>query len=172
MRKTKLIITITSILLAALMLTGCKWGGKKTPPTPDYPEPPAESNAETYVETEAATEAPKLDKVEGGGAVGLTYQTDVTVFLDSGMANLMFANPNRSVDNVAVVLYVDGFRVAESGILVPGTQITTLTLNEVGKRTIKNIGMYDGEFLVEFYNADTNEKAVVNTKIPVRVMVR
>lgn len=169
MRRTKLMIIIASILLAAIMLTGCKWG--KKPPSPDYPEPPADSNAETFVETEAQTEA-KLDKVDGGGAVGLTYQTDVTVFMSSGLASIMFANPSRSVDNVSVVLYVDGFRVAESGILAPGTQLTVLDLNDVGERTIKNTGIYDGEFLVEFYNADTNEKAVVNTRIPVRVIVQ
>ena len=132
MRKTKIIITITSILLAALMLTGCKWG--KEPPSPDYPEPPVDTNAETFVETEE----PKLNKTEGGGAVGLTYQTEVTVFISSGIANVMFANPSRSVDNVSVVLYVDGFRVAESGIIPPGNQITTLTLNEVGKRKMKD----------------------------------
>ncbi|MBR2388068.1 MAG: hypothetical protein IKB02_04800 [Clostridia bacterium] len=164
MRKSKLIITITSILLAALMLTGCKWGKK---PSPDYPEPPEDSNAETFVETDEG----KLDKNEGGGAVGLTYQTDVTVSIGSGSVGLFFANPSRSVDNLSIVLYVDGFRVAESGVIQPGNQITTLTLNEVGTRTIKDLGAREGKILVEFYNAETNEKAVVNTEIPVRVIV-
>ncbi len=165
MRKTKLIITITSILLAALMLTGCKWG--KKPPSPDYPEPPADSNVETFVETEA----PKLDKVDGGGAVGLTYQTDVTISIGSGMAGLFFANPSRSVDNLSIILYVNGFKVAESGIIEPGNQITMLTLNDLGKRTITDLGSREGKILVEFYNSETNEKAVVNTEIPVRVIV-
>lgn len=172
MRKTKLIITITSILLAALMLTGCKWGGKKTPPTPDYPEPPAESNAETYVETGVETEAPKLDRVNGGGAVGLTYTTDVTVNISTGTVSLYFANPSRSVDNISVKLYVDGFKIAESGILEPGTQLSTLSLTDAGVRTMKNIGVYDGKFVVDFYNSESNEKSVLSTEIPITAMVR
>ena len=188
MRKTKLIITITSILLVALLLTGCDWGKDPTPP--DYPEPPVDSNAETYIETDISGEVVTEDtgiggdnqggsqggvntKPEGGGSVGLTYQTDVVISMAQGkVIKMMFANPNRSADNISIVLYVDGFRVAESGILVPGTQLTTLELNEVGKRVIKNIGVYEGKFLVEFYNGETNEKAVVNTEIPIRAIVQ
>ena len=195
MRKTKLIITITSILLVALLLTGCDWGKDPTPP--DYPEPPVDSNAETFVETDANGEVVTEDiggsntpggntpggntpggsssdgTHTGGGSVGLTYQTDVVISIAQGKAiKMMFANPNRSVDNISIVLYVDGFRVAESGILVPGTQLTTLELNEVGQRVLKNIGVYDGKFLVEFYNGETNEKAVVNTEIPIRAIVQ
>lgn len=166
MRKTKLIITITSILLAALMLTGCKWG--KEPPSPDYPEPPVETNAETFDETDA----PKLDKAEGGGAVGLTYKTDVQIDLATGTISLMFGNPSRSIDNVSLKLYVGGFKVAESGILQPGTKITTLTLNDTGVRTIKEIGNFEGKFVVDLYDSETNEKSVLNTEIPVTVIIR
>ena len=195
MRKTKLTIIITSILLVTLLLTGCDWGKDPTPP--DYPEPPVDSNAETFVETDANGEVVTEDiggsntpggntpggntpggsssdgTHTGGGSVGLTYQTDVVISIAQGkVIKMMFANPNRSVDNISIVLYVDGFRVAESGILVPGTQLTTLELNEVGKRVIKDIGIYDGKFLVEFYNGETNEKAVVNTEIPIRAIVQ
>ena len=192
MRKTKLIITITSILLVALLLTGCKWGKDPTPP--DYPEPPVDSNAETYIETDISGEVVTEDtgiggdpqggsqggsqggvntKPEGGGSVGLTYQTDVVISIaQSKVIKMFFANPGRSYDNVSIVLYVDGFRVAESGLIVPGTQLTTLELNEVGQRVLKNIGVYDGKFLVEFYNGETNEKAVVNTEIPIRAIVQ
>ena len=186
MRKTKLTIIITSILLVALLLTGCKWGKDPTPP--DYPEPPVDSNAETYVETDISGEVVTEDiggvsqggsqggvntKPEGGGSVGLTYQTDVVISIaQSKVIKMFFANPGRSYDNVSIVLYVDGFKVAESGILVPGTQLTTLELNEVGERVIKDIGIYDGKFLVEFYNGETNEKAVINTEIPIRAIVQ
>ena len=169
MRRTKLMIIIASILLAAIMLTGCKWG--KKPPSPDYPEPPADSNAETFVETEAQTEA-KLDKVDGGGAVGLTYQTDVTVTISTGAVSLYFANPSRSVDNISIKVYADGFKIAESGMLVPGTQLTTLTLNDAGVRTMKNIGVFEGKFVVDFYNSDSNEKSILSTEIPITVRVR
>ncbi|MBR2387408.1 MAG: hypothetical protein IKB02_01425 [Clostridia bacterium] len=160
-----LIIAVALILISALMLTGCKWGDK-TPP--DYPDPPVESNAETFVETDA----PKLEKKDGGGVAGLTYKTDVYVYISSGTASLYFANPNISVDNVLVKIYADGFRIAETGILEPGTKITTLPLNDVGIRTIKTAGDFEGKFVVEFYDSETNEKSVLNTEIPITVKVR
>ena len=172
MKKTnKILLIIASILLVTLIFTGCSCGGVQTPP--DYPEIPVDSNVETYVDTDA--ELPKLDKLEkndGGGAAGLTYKKEVTVYTSSGTVSLYFVNPNFSVDNVLVKVYADGFRIAETGILVPGTKITTLSLNDVGLRTMKDVGDFEGKFVIEFYNSETNEKSVLNTEIPITVKVR
>ncbi len=169
MKKTnKIILIIASILFVTLIFTGCSCGGIQTPP--DYPEIPVDTNSETYDETDA--ELPKLEKHDGGGAAGLTYRTEATVYTSSGTVSFYFVNPNFSIDNVLVKIYADGFRIAETGILVPGTKITTLPLNDVGLRTMKNAGDFEGKFVIEFYNSETNEKSVLNTEIPITVKVR
>ena len=167
MRQTKLILTIISILLAALMLTGCKWGSPSDPLNPDYPVPPVDTNAETMGGDETKLEAP-----EGGGAVGLIYTNTASLSLRSGSIAMMFGNPQRSNQNMTVSISVQDVIIAESGLLEPGNRITTLYLNKKGAEVMVNEGVYNAKFVVEFYDADSGEKAMVNTEIPIKLTAK
>ena len=166
MRQTKLILTIISILLAALMLTGCKWGSKD-PLKPDYPVPPVDSNAESMGGDET-----KLESPEGGGAVGLIYTTTAELSLSSGSISMLFGNPKRSNQNMTVAISVQDIIIAESGLLEPGNRISTLSLNRAGAESMVAEGVYNAKFVVEFYDALSGEKAMVNTEIPIKLTAK
>ena len=166
MRQTKLILTIISILLAALLLTGCKWGSKD-PLKPDYPVPPVDTNAETMGGDET-----KLESPEGGGAVGLIYTTTADLSLRSGAISMMFGNPMRSNQNMTVSISVQDVIIAESGLLEPGNRISTIYLNKTGAEMMVNEGVYNAKFVVEFYDALSGEKAMVNTEIPIKLTAK
>ena len=166
MRQTKLILTIISILLAALMLTGCKWGSSD-PLNPDYPVPPVDTNAETMEGDET-----KLESPEGGGAVGLIYTTTAKLSLSSGTISMLFGNPQRSNQNMTVAISVQDVIIAESGLLEPGNRISVMSLNKKGAEVMVNEGVYNAKFVVEFYDADSGEKAMINTEIPITVTAK
>ena len=92
--------------------------------SPDYAPRQEEQNAQDISEEEEE----KLKAPKGGGAVGLTYSTDVTIDLSEGQANLMFQNPSRSASDMVVQIVIQDEIVAQSGRLVPGTEITALKL--------------------------------------------
>lgn len=113
----------------------------------------------------------KLEQVQGGGAVSLTYSTKVTVTLDDGMASVYFANPSKSNQDMVLQLVVQDVILAQSGRLSPGKQLDTLELLE-GAASRLQPGGYNGQFVVLFYQPDTGEKTIVNTEIPVDVTVQ
>ena len=165
-RKSRWIILL--LLLLLLIAIGVTlWAlffREETTLTPDY----APRREDKYAQSLDDQGDEKLEQVQGGGAVSLTYSTKVTVTLDDGMASVYFANPSKSNQDMVLQLVVQDVILAQSGKLSPGKQLDTLELLE-GAASRLQPGGYNGQFVVLFYQPDTGEKTIVNTEIPVDV---
>lgn len=134
---------------------------------PDYAPVEEEENAQP-IEGDSGD---KLEAQEGGGAVSLTYANEVTVDLSDRKADLLFANPGKSLQDMVVQIAIDEMVIVQSGTLKPGNQVTTLSLLDGAENQLQP-GGYDGKFVVFYYDPDSGEKAVVNTEIPITVTVQ
>lgn len=128
---------------------------------PDY-APETEANAETMEAEE------KMPQPEGGGAVSLMYSTDVSISLENRTAALLFANPSRSNQAMVVQIVIQDVVIAQSGLLEPGNQVTSL---EIPDTSMLQPGTYDGTFLVSYYQPESGERAMINTEVPIQVQV-
>lgn len=164
-KKKLLIFLILFILLDIILLVVLL--GTHTTLAPDY----APVNEEKYAEDIGDDGDKKLDQAEGGGAVSLTYSTDVDISFDKKLATLFFANPSKSNQDMVLQIVVHDVVVAQSGTISPGKQIGKMDLLSSGARKLQ-AGGYDGKFVVLYYQPDTHEKTIVNTDIPVKITVR
>ena len=164
-KKKLLIFLILFILLDIILLVVLL--GTHTTLAPDY----APVNEEKYAEDIGDDGDKNLDQAEGGGAVSLTYSTDVDISLDKKLATLFFANPSKSNQDMVLQIVVHDVVVAQSGTISPGKQIGKMDLLSSGARKLQ-AGGYDGKFVVLYYQPDTHEKTIVNTDIPVKITVR
>jgi len=110
----------------------------------------------------------KLENPEGGGAVSLTYSKDVALDLNTKEAGILFQNPSKSNQDMALQLVIDGKVIAQSEKLPVGYKLSKLTGVDTDKLTA---GIYEGKFIILYYDAGTGEKAIVNTEIPVTITV-
>ena len=164
-KKKLLIFLILFILLDIILLVVLL--GTRTTLAPDY----APVNEEKYAEDIGDDGDKKLDQAEGGGAVSLSYSTNVDIRLDKKLATLFFANPSKSNQDMVLQIVVHDIVVAQSGTISPGKQIGKMDLLSSGARKLQ-AGGYDGKFVVLYYQPDTHEKTIVNTDIPVKITVR
>lgn len=133
---------------------------------PDYAPVAPEANASPIPgDADAGNRAES-----GSGSVSLTYSDRVSIDLDRERAELMFANPGKSDQDMVLQLIIQDAVILQSGRLTPGNQMTELELAE-GAAQMLLPGGYEGEFLIFFYDPDSGEKAIVNTRIPVSVTV-
>lgn len=115
----------------------------------------------------------KLSAPEGGGAVSLTYSTDVLLDLQEKKAEILFENPSKSTQDIVLQLLVAGTEgeeevLAQSELIPAGYRLEELPVE--AELTLSS-GKYEGLFRVLYYDADTGEKAVLNTEIPVKLTV-
>lgn len=158
-----LLITFVSI---GIGIWGWMQGDPDRPLPPDF-APDVELNAQDIPNDSGE----KNDAAQGGGKVSLTYSNEVTMDLSEGEASLLFANPKRSTHDIILQIVVRDTVVAQSGLLKAGMQVKTLELLTVAAERLKD-GGYHGSFLVFYYDQATGEQAVVNTEIPITVIVR
>lgn len=164
------VILLLLLLLLAVVSVGMgiwivKFRETETVLAPDY-APAVEKNAES---TGDGTDS-KLDQPDGGGAVSITYSKDVSVSLSKKSATLLFENPAKSNQDMVIQLVIDNTVILQSGKLMPGNRVTDLRLLENAEKRLSE-GGYDGKFVVLYYDAESGEKAMVNTEIPVTVTV-
>lgn len=112
----------------------------------------------------------KLDQPEGGGAVSLTYAKEVSISLSEKTAQLLFANPTKSNQDMVLRLVIDDVVIFQTGRLIPGNKIHEVDLLK-GMEKRLSAGGYDGKFVVLYYGRTSGELAMVNTEIPVTVTV-
>lgn len=110
----------------------------------------------------------KMSVPEGGGAVSLTYSNEVALSLSSKSADIMFQNPGKSNQDIILQLDIDGKIIAESGRIIPGYKLDKL--DDVDADMLEQ-GVYEGKFLVIYYDSVSGERAIVNTEIPVTITV-
>lgn len=167
-RTTIIIIILALITVAALCVT--MWAlffrGPSVTLTPDY----APQKEEIHAKPIPDDTGDKMEADEGGGAVSLTYGTNVSIILSNETATLMFANPGKSTQDMVVQVVIQDTILVQSGRLTPGNQVTTLDLLD-GAAKMLSPGGYEGKLVVLYYDPDTGEKAIVNTEIPVTISV-
>ena len=156
-----LLLLLLLITLASVIMTVATLLKPSTVMEPEYAPQSVDGNAE------------KLATQEGGGAVSLTYSTQVTVDLSDGQASLLFQNPARSTQDVVLQLVVgeddQETLVAQSQLIPVGYSLDRMELEEP---VLLTQGGYHGEFRVLCYDPGSGEKAVVNTVIPVDITVQ
>lgn len=134
--------------------------------TPDY----APQEEERHAQTIPNDSGEKLEQPEGGGSVSLTYSRDITISLGDKTAALLFANPGKSNQDMVLQIVIQDTVIVQSGTLKPGNQVTTLDLLDGAEKKL-SAGTYEGNFNVLYYNQETGEKAIVNTEIPITIVV-
>ena len=73
--------------------------------------------------------ASKLDAPEGGGAISLEYDSQVTVDLSDGKAYLSYANPGKSTQDIVLRIEIQDTAVVQSGTIRPGNQVSDVMTN-------------------------------------------
>lgn len=134
---------------------------------PDYAPKETEPHAQLIPND---SDEPKKSET-GGGSVSLIYSNQASIDLSDEIASLMFANPGKSNQNMVVQIVIQGEVIVQSGMILPGRQVTELDLLE-GAAAMLTPGGYDGNFSVLYYHPESGEKAIVNTEIPIRIEVR
>lgn len=165
-KKTVLIVVLLLLLCACIAIAVWALFFRSGPElAPDYAP-----DAEVHATDIGDAGADKLAQPDGGGAVSLTYSTEVSVDLSDAQAHLTFANPSKSNQSMVLQIIVQDTVVAQSGTIEPGKQVDTLDLLDGAAQEL-SAGGYDGTLLVLYYQPDSGEKATVNTEIPVNITV-
>ena len=136
------------------------------PITPDYPPQGTEQNQKPL----EGDDSEKIESSEGGGAINVTYNTEVRVVLSKNKVTLLYANPQASNQNVAIYIMIGDLIIAKSDLITPGHGVDTLVLDEYAKQRLM-VGGYDGELVVRAYDPETGEKAMIDAKGKVKITV-
>ena len=165
-------LAILSLLVITVLAVGVSvWAvffrASDTPLVPDYAPKELESNQKPI----PGDTGDKLEQPENGGAVSITFSNEVTVKLNDRTITLLFANPRRSGQDMVIQLVIRDTVIVQSGRIVPGNQVSVLTLG-AGMEQRLLPGGYDGKFVIHYYDPETGEKAIVNTEIPITVTVQ
>ena len=118
----------------------------------------------------------KLEASQNGGAVAISYSDNVIYDQGSEQLTLSYGNPYASTQSVILQVIVFGpdgseYLVAESGVIPPGYRVETLDVT-ANESVSVSAGVYNGIFRLLFYNAETGERAIVNTEIPIKLIVQ
>ena len=133
---------------------------------PDYAPQETEQNARPIEGDDT-----KLDAPEGGGAISLEYDSQVTVDLSDGKAYLSYANPGKSTQNIVLRIEIQDTAVVQSGTIRPGNQVSELELLDGAAKKLQE-GVYDAVFRILSYDPVTGEKAMVDTLAEITVTVQ
>lgn len=122
----------------------------------------------------------KLDDEESnasslGSKVSLKYKNEALVDLEKGKIDLFFQNPSKSNQNVTLEIKAseldnpdEEITIAKSNMIPVGYGIYELSLYD--DINLKK-GSYSGIIVVNYYDAKTEEKAAVNTYIPIAIEI-
>ena len=160
------VLCIGIVLCMAVTIWALFFREGSKPITPDYPPQGTEQNQKPL----EGDEGEKIESPSGGGAINVTYGTSVTVDLSDNTVTLLYAHPQASNQNVAILIMIDDLVVAKSEQITPGYGVDTLTLEEYAKERLA-VGGYNGELVIRAYNPETGEKAMVDTKGEITITV-
>lgn len=161
-----LLLALVSIVAIGVTVWAIWFRETDAPIPPDYPPQGTEEN-QTPIEGDNSN---KLESPTGGGAINITYDTNVTVDLSENQIKLTYVNPNASNQNVAILIMIDDLVIAKSDLINPGNMVETLKLEETAKSKLQ-AGGYNAMLVVRAYDPQTNEKAMVDTKGEITVTV-
>ena len=161
-----ILIVLIIIIIATLSVT--VWAiltKEKTVITPDYAPVELDPNA-----TPINGNEDKLPHSEGGSSVGIIYAKDLTVNLRNREIELLFANPQRSNQDMVIAIVIQDCLLVTSGRITPGNKITRLKLNSDAIERL-TMGGYNGKIIISCYNPVSGEKSLLNTEISVLIQV-
>lgn len=108
----------------------------------------------------------KIESESGGGSVSIAYSLDANLSLASSEIAMTLGNPNESNHQMIAELYIENggndVCIAKSGLINPGYQLNVMKFNH--KVQLTN-GLYSGYYYLKFYNPDTGELALLESKI-------
>ena len=127
---------------------------------PDYPLP-NEDDKSTKIDNDNSQKV----KSEEGGSARVRLSNVAKVNLSTGKIKMLYQNPNQSNQDsvISLVLINNGneYIIARSGLIKTGRQISEMKLNA---NTINlTEGVYKGKYVVDHYNPETGEKAILNS---------
>lgn len=163
---------VIPLLLTVTILSSCVtiWAlfFRQTDPVlaPDYAPVSEEKHAQAIPDDSADADAAQ----PGSGSVRLTYSDQVSVDLSNRSAELLFANPGKSNQDMVLQVVIQGTVILQSGRIEPGKQVTELDLSDSAAALLQ-AGGYEGSFMIYYYHPDSGEKAMVSTEVPITVMV-
>ena len=135
--------------------------------TPDYAPPKKEENAEKI----EGGDDTKLEAPEGGGAVQVVCEREITIDQSEKVAKFYFANPKKSTQQMVIQLVIQDTIVAQSGTLDPGYRVRSLNLLSGMEKKLA-VGGYDAKVIVLCYDPVTGEKSMVQQAVEVVVTVQ
>lgn len=129
------------------------------PITPDYPPQGTEENQKPI----EGDDTGKIESPSGGGAIRVTYSPNATASLSQKTIVFYYANPGASNQNVRLMIKVGEVYIAKSELITPGNYIEELTLADDAVALLQE-GGYNAELLIQSYDPETGEKAMVDAK--------
>ena len=160
-----ILIGIIILLLAAIAVGIFMY---KKALTPDYAPGTIDTNA-----IPTPDDGSKMNKSEGGGAVSLSYSNVVSIDLSKKNIKMYFKNPSKSTQAMVIQVILESggkeYIIGQTDRVPSGyTVYDTKLLNTVSLKA----GGYTGKFNVMYYDEETEEKAIVNTNIPIKIEVK
>lgn len=156
------------VTLAAVSVTAWALFAPKTQVLmPDYAPQEEDKNA---VAIKNETSQSKDERPQGGHSVTLSYSPNVTISLSEKKISLLYQNPSSSNSDVILQLVVQDQLLAESGKLVPGKMLRTMDLTEDAAKMLQ-AGTYKGMFVVQPYDTESAEKAMLDSNCLVTITV-
>lgn len=113
----------------------------------------------------------KMDKTSGGAA-SISYSNIVQI--DEDIINLYVLNPAKSREIMQLDIYVyvneEEIKVSSTKMIPPGYSIKKTKYDE----NIEKLkpGKYDGKIIINFYDEESNNLQMVNSKINTKVTVK
>ena len=160
-------ILVGIIIILVIFIIIMFFVNKKTL-TPDYAPGVIDVNAIKTPDNEK-----KLDKSDGGGSVSLSYSNVVSIDLSTKEIKMYFKNPTKSTQSMIIQVMLknndDYLVIGQTNRIPSGYSVYKTQLLDVVKL---EKGGYDGMFNVLYYDEETEEKAIVNTNIPITIDVK
>lgn len=170
-RLLSVILLVLIIIIILLLLRSCGASEGNTVLEPDYPTMSVDPGAEE-IEDDPSPETPPT-VTQGGGSVTISFMDNITYTLSTGKLSLFYQNPGASTHNVVVQVILvrgeDEYLLAQSGIMEPGYQVTSLNVDSNAPQLSE--GGYEGKMRLRFYDRESGERAIVDTDIPCTVTV-
>lgn len=116
---------------------------------------------------------PENPKNSGSGnSISFKFNEALHIDPKTGNVYINFENPSYAKNKIVVTLLAEGDRsmMARSGGIAPGHGLNYLRLNDNGYEKI-NSGINIGIITLTAYDAVTNDKAMINTELPVRIVI-
>lgn len=169
-RKLLIVLSALVVVGVVMLIRSPKEEGPAVVLEPDYATIEKEPSAKPMENTGNEV---KPEVSQGGGSVTISFTDDIRYSMSGHNLSLYYQNPYASTHNVVVqVILISGedqYLLAQSGILEPGYEVTSLVADSNAPKL--SVGGYEGKLKLLFYDSDTGERAIVDTDIPCVITV-